>query len=324
MSGHAVRQRFVREFRGLSVNSRDLAVTVVASYILQVAAAVAAGWWLLQPPVSLAEGLVVVLLMLFIGTRLRGFNNIVHECSHFAFTERREDNVLLGSICASMVLGTFASYRDEHITHHAHVGDYDHDLDLQGIRKFRLEDPLTARTVLRHVLTPLLGLHLPYYLRVSLSPRDGRAFRIMKLGLIAGAVLLLAVDPLAALLMVWVPFAWVYPTINYWTDCIDHGGLIGSRDELQASRNFAVPRRLRALLFPRNDCFHLVHHLFPQVPSQHLEACHQRLMSDAEYRTRVLGAEGKPTAGRRDVDEPGWTVALQRLFQTPKAHPPAN
>lgn len=293
----------MREFKGLSMYSRRKSVMIVGSYILQVIVAMSLGYWILQSPLSLPTGLALAIVILFIGTRLRGLNNIVHECSHFTFSKRREDNVLFGSICASLVLGCFADYRDEHMTHHAHLGDYDKDLDLQGIREFHLEEPLTPRTLLRHILTPLLGLHLRHYLNVNLSARDGTAYRALKIGLIATAVALLAVDPLAALLLVWLPYVWVYTAMNYWTDCIDHAGLVGSDDELDASRNFLVPRQLRAFLFPRNDCYHLVHHLFPQVPARHYDACHARLMNHPEYRARMEGgavqdsADGRAAAG---------------------------
>lgn len=286
MSGTAVRHQFVREFRRLAVNRRIVAVLIVASYFLQVIAAIGLGWWLLQLPFSGYTAAGVATLMLFIGTRLRGFNNIVHECCHFAFSERREDNVLLGSICAAVILGCFRDYRDEHMTHHAHIGDYEQDRDLQRIRALRIEEPLTPRTVARHAMMVVSGRYLPYYLGVNLSSRDGQAFLVMKAGLIALAVLFLILDPVAAVLLVWLPYVWVFTAINYLTDCIDHAGLIGAGDELDSSRNLPLPTPLRVVFFPRNDCFHLVHHLFPQVPTRHLNACHDRLLSHPEYRAR--------------------------------------
>ncbi|MEO1468088.1 MAG: hypothetical protein AAFV86_03455, partial [Pseudomonadota bacterium] len=40
------------------------------------------------------------------------------------------------------------------------------------------------------------------------------------------------------------------------------------------------------IVFPRNDCFHLIHHLFPTVPADHLDYCHERLLGDPAYRER--------------------------------------
>lgn len=283
MSAHTLRRSFMRNFSGLRKNARATAIAILAGYTAELFGAVALGHWLLQRPPALATVLPIAALMLFIGTRLRGFNNIVHECSHATFTERRQDNVLYGSYCAAMVFGCFRDYRDDHLTHHAHLGDYAQDRDLQGIRALRLEAALTPRTVLRHMLTPILGLHFRYYLRIDLSARDGRAFLALKLALVAATLALAWAAPLTALLFVLIPFLWIFTALNYWTDCIDHGGLLDSGDELTASRNVPLPLPLRVVLFPRNDCFHLVHHLFPQVPSQHLEACHRQLLAHSDY-----------------------------------------
>jgi len=302
MSGQKIRQQFTKSFRGLSVYTRTTAVIVVASYIAQVAAAMIAGYWLLQQPQSFLTGIGVAAAMLFVGTRLRGLNNIVHECSHFTFSQRREDNVVFGSICASLVLGCFQDYRKKHMTHHAHLGDYERDLDLQGIRVFRLEEPLTPRTLLRHLLTPIFALHLPHYLSIDLSGTDGRVYRILKIALIAAAIAALAFDPLAAALLIWVPFLWIYSAINYWTDCVDHAGLVESGEELTSSRNVLMPKQLSAILFPRNDCYHLVHHLFPHVPARHLGECHKQLMTNRQYRERVAGGPAVASQRKGTVD----------------------
>ncbi len=303
MSGHAVRQQFIRKFRGLRGNTRRISGLIVASYVLQVMASIGLGYWLLQQPLTAPTGLGVAVVVFFIGTRLRGFNNIVHECSHFTFTQRREDNVLFGSICSSLLLGSFRAYRDEHMTHHAHCGDYEKDLDLQSKREFRLEDPLTPRTILRHALTPVFGLHLRQIPKANLSARDGELYRALKIGLIAAAIVFLLLDPLAALVLVWVPFIWVYSAINYWTECIDHAGLVGSEDDLESSRNFLIPKQLRVILFPRNDCFHLTHHLFPQVPSRHLDACHEQLLTHPDYRARTEGSRAQGSVGSQKMVE---------------------
>lgn len=302
MSGLSIRQQYMRQFKGLGRTSRAGAYAIVAGYLAQLLAAGGLGYWILSGPVNWLGGLALAIIVFFIATRLRGFNNIVHECTHYSFSEDRATDTRLGSFCASMILGCFRDYRDEHLTHHAHLGDYDRDMDLHGIRDLRLEAPLTGPTVLRHILTPLFGLHLPYYLNPDLSAKDGRLFWALKIALIAGALLFLIHDPLRALILVWIPYVWAFTALNYWTDCIDHGGLLESGDELDASRNFVVPRAIRAIVFPRNDCFHLVHHLFPQVPSGHLETCHEKLMSHPAYRER---AESGRMAGPIPMREPG-------------------
>jgi len=291
MQGHSVRKDYMRKFAGLTKSSRIVAAAIVANYLAQVLGAIAVGYVVLQNPMTATNGLIVAVLAIFIGTRLRGFNNIVHECSHFTFSQKREDNVWLGSFCASMVLGCYQDYRDEHLTHHMHLGDYEKDMDLNGLRELRLEEKLSAATIIRHIVTPFLGLHLPYYLGINLSRRDGAGFRAMKISLILLATLFLLVAPIPALLLVWIPFVWVYSSINYWTDCMDHGGVLHAEDELESSRNMLAPSPIRMLFFPRNDCFHLVHHLFPQVPAQHLESCHNQLLAHPDYLATTTRAD---------------------------------
>lgn len=274
----------MRDFRALGRHSRAASVAIVASYTVQVLAAIGFGTWLLQGPQTGWTIFGVVLTVVFIGTRLRGFNNIVHECSHASFSERREDNRRLGSYCASFTLGCFHNYRDDHMTHHAHLGDMEHDEDLKAIRRLHLEDPLTPATILRHVLTPLVGLHLPYYFKINMSKRDGLGFLAMKIAILVIGAVFLVVAPVPAFFLYWLPLFWVFPSINYWTDCVDHGGLFENGSELESSRNMVLPKAIRTFLFPRNDCFHLVHHLFPLVPSHHLEQCHEKLMTDVAYR----------------------------------------
>lgn len=287
MSGRTVRKQFMKEFRGMRRNSEGIAALTVASYIAQISIAIGLGYWILQLHLSAATGLALAFLVLFTGTRIRGLNNIVHECSHFSFCESRKGNILFGKLCASLALNCFRDYREEHMSHHAHLGDYENDLDFQRLRSLRIEDPLTPGTVLRHGLTALCGLHLPYYVNINLRAGDGEGFRVLKLALIAAAAVFLILAPVEAIILVGLPFLWVYPAINYLTDCVDHGGLMEAGDELEASRNLLIPKQLRVLLFPRNDCYHLVHHLFPQVPTDHLGTCHMRLLSHPAYQARA-------------------------------------
>lgn len=295
MSGHTLRTRYMRHFTGLSRYSSLNGRLIVASYFAQIVAALASGHVVLHYTTGWTSYALLGFFMVFVATRLRGLNNIVHECCHASFVEDRAENQLLGSICASAILSCYKDYRDEHLTHHQHLGDYEHDLDLQGIEDLRLHDPLTVKTFLRHLVTPFIGRHLPYYLGANMSARDGKGFLIFKVALIAAAFVFLAFQPLTALVMVFTPFLLIYSAMNYWTDCMDHAGLIESDDELEASRNILAPGVLRWLLFPRSDCFHLVHHLFPQVPARHLESCHQLLEWDAEYSAR-------PNASKRSEE----------------------
>lgn len=286
MSAKHLRERFVRDFITLDKYPDVAAWGLVALYCVQIPGAALLGAWLLSGGVSALEGVGILLLMLFIGTRFRGLNNIVHECTHASFASSRAANTRIGKVCSALCLGSFVDYRHEHLSHHAHLGDYEHDLDLQGIEAMGLHDPLTPRVLLRHILTPLTLRHLPYYLSINLSARDGRGYQAMKLGLLALVTLLIVLFPLTAALFVIFPYLVIFTGLNYWADCLDHAGLVPGDDDLDASRNVLAPRALSWLLFPRNDGYHLVHHLFPNVPARHLPAAHGVLLTDPVYRAQ--------------------------------------
>ena len=295
-----MRQRYMRQFAGLEKYARPVGWLIVGFYFAQILAAGIVGHLLLSSGITAWTVLGAILLAVFMATRLRGLNNIVHECSHFTFTSHRQDNVRLGSICASAVLSCYHDYRDEHLSHHAHLGDYDHDMDLAGIEAMRIHEPLTPANILRHLSNPFWGRHLPYYLNPNLSPRDGEGYWALKVGLVAAAFAFTLWQPVSGMFMVLLPYLFLYPTLNYWTDCLDHAGVVGAEDELDASRNVLAPKLLRVIFFPRNDCFHLVHHLFPHIPARHLEASHKVLSEDAFYQEKenavkpVLAPSGKP------------------------------
>ena len=292
MTGQEIRRQFMREFTGMTRYSRGNAWAIVAIYVAQILLGVAAGHYLLSLGWSFMTVVLMVLTSVFIGTRLRGLNNIVHECTHSSFSENRGDNETIGRTCAAILTGCFKQYKDDHLSHHAHLGDYEHDREMSPIEKFRLHEPLTPKTILRHVITPLLGRHLKMYSGINLSTGDGIHFFGLKISLLVAIGVFSYLQPLTSFLFVIVPLFYLFPTFNFWTDCLDHAGIVGEEDELEASRNVLAPLPLRLIFFPRNDCFHLVHHLFPQVPARHLETAHVALTKNETYKS--LGTAVRP------------------------------
>lgn len=286
MSGQSLRRKYILRFFGMARYSRSIAWTIVCAYFGLILASIWFGHYLLSLPASAWTVVMMVATAVFIGTRLRGINNIVHECCHSTFSEDRQDNVLIGRVCASTLMKTFRKYRDDHLSHHANNGDYESDAEFAVIQKFRLHDPLNWRTITRHIITPVLGRHLRAYTGINLSADDGRFFVFFKLALLALIVAFTVFAPLTSLTFVIVPLFYIYPTLNFWTDCLDHAGLVGANDEIESSRNVLAPSLVRLLFFPRNDSYHLVHHLFPQIPARHLDFAHRELCKDPNYRSQ--------------------------------------
>jgi len=296
MSGQLIRQKFMRRFVGMTRYSRLTAWLIFSAYLAQIIGGILVGDYLLSLSLSASTVVLMVLTALFIGTRLRGLNNIVHECTHSSFSDHREDNVLFGRLCASILTGCFKQYKADHLSHHAHLGDYEHDREMGAIEKFGLHEPLTRTKILQLFVTPLLGRHLKMYSGVNLSGGDGAFFLGLKIVLLFAVSISALFFPATVALFVLLPWFYIFPTLNFWTDCLDHAGVVGVKDELEASRNVLAPWPMRLLFFPRNDCFHLIHHLFPQLPARHLKAAHAELSEDPSYRGQPLAVGRAPRA----------------------------
>lgn len=258
---------------------------VALSYPLQIVGVVSVGFWMWR---ETGYGWLFALAAFVISaTRFRGINNIIHECCHFTFAHNKATNYSIGRLCAALTFFSFQDYRDSHMTHHVHLGDSERDEDFRLRQRFGFGEQLTAQRILKHICTPLLLRHFPDYFAFRLvhEKSDGAAYTFFKLAYLAVIFALLAVYPVETMIFFVAPFVLGFTAINYWTDCVDHAGLITDVDPLLQSRNAKVPKLLRPLLFPRNDSFHLVHHLFPAVPARHYPLCHRLLLEDVDYRS---------------------------------------
>lgn len=227
----------------------------------------------------------------FIGTRFRALSNLMHECSHYSLTTDREWNNRFGRLLSIPLLASFDRFRSTHFSHHQHTGDSALDLDFLGYEKFRFDEPLTRPAILRHLWVTLTLRHVPSFVgRTFFVRSDPPLYKALRLAFPGGILAILAISgPLSApalivTLYLIIPYATTFQIINYWTDVVDHAGLFDNADELHKTRNAVVENAvLRAILFPRHDCFHLVHHLFPTVPAAQLPAFHEELKSDPTY-----------------------------------------
>lgn len=224
---------------------------------------------------------ITVAAAMLIASLLKGLNNIVHECSHHAFSRDRAFNERVGAILCVVLLMDYASYKTEHGSHHRFLGDYARDLDFGARRPLAHDRPFTWRRVLVHLATlRFLWFYLP---RLHLTRRAHLAGFIGLALVFAG---LLAAGACQAALALALAHAVFLTLLRFLLDVVDHGGLyVAEVDELYKSRNFIIGNFvLRCVLFPRNDCYHLIHHLYPYLPVASFGEVHAILMEDPEYR----------------------------------------
>lgn len=225
------------------------------------------------------------LAIVFIGTRFRAVNNMSHECLHGTYAKSRSVNEFFGHIFAIVELSSFLTVRREHFTHHRHLGNFDLDMDFRHLEKFGFDAPMDATAWRTHLKNALLFRHFGTYFFVVLFDRTEPLWA--QIARTAYVVLLIASFirwPIGVTLYVIVPFLTSYQIQKYLTDFLDHGGLLLNQDAIYKTRNFVIQNPLlRSIFFPRTDCYHLVHHLFPSLCIERLSTAHRRLMDDPKY-----------------------------------------
>jgi fatty acid desaturase len=236
-----------------------------------------------RAPVAGAVGYVLALFV--IGSRFRAIGNMVHETCHRTLVRGARANVILGHLLSFVDFTDYETYCRDHHSHHRHLGDPERDLDFRP-RKRLFDAP--GSVAWKHVVRPLLLLHVPSYIdpviyRAADPPWVRGARVAYTTGLLALGGLVIGWNHL--LLYYLIPYVTTYQMFRYWSDAADHAGIIERPDPFERARNHDLPL-LNWLLFPHNDQFHLVHHLYPAVPTTNLALVHDVLMVDPEYAQR--------------------------------------
>lgn len=238
----------------------------------------------------------ITLLAFLTATRLRALGNIMHECTHGHFFTSRGANNRLGQVIGVCLLQSYRKYAQDHKTHHSHLAEVRLDRDLaryQGAHK---------RKGVANNFWDQLRLALNWQcLRAGLSIRvwertDSLVTNLARLlwilFIMAAIAFWLKSFAIAGVLLCLFLF---YPVLCVWSDLADHfleltetkhpdAAAAATEQKLAAlpvtlSRNHIFSSRLlNLILLPRNDGFHLVHHLFPATPIVHYPAKHHELM----------------------------------------------
>lgn len=271
MEGYTYRKSTVQAAMIGCINVFVLVVASVACYCLCLAYPVS---WSLYP-----------LMLFFLGARFRAINNISHECYHYSFCDSRDLNRTFGELFAILELSSFKTIQKEHFAHHKYLGDLERDLDLRGLGKYGLSREPSREVFFEHLKRALtldwgrLPISICWFDRKS--PVWARCVRIVFLGLLVGVAFCYLWYFIAFIIL---PYFYAFQVHKYLMDVIDHGGLVGNSDKYIKTRNFMVRNKVLSwVLLPRNDGYHLVHHLYPALSVEVLPKVHRFLLLDSRY-----------------------------------------
>jgi fatty acid desaturase len=225
--------------------------------------------------------LICPMVWYFCALRLRGFECLLHEASHFNWTRRRWLNDILANLMvAPIVLVTVKSYRRSHTKHHVLFGTAS-DTDKNRLELIKADD-LDRRTITSLIRGLMIRLkcHQLIWLRdlnflgeILLYFLPWHCFIvILPLALLVG---------FATSLKLWliyylVPLMVFLPPLRLLVESGKH--VYRNTSSVFEASVITKGRVLRYLLYPHNDSFHGLHHLVPGIPHHRLKQAHRFLI----------------------------------------------
>ena len=223
-----------------------------------------------------------------------------HEASHFSlFRERRFNDIWCDLFLSGPIGISVASYRNKHMTHHAHLGS-NQDQDSYPYR-FDIKGSAALARVMALTLTGALGLWLIFekYLK-PLACKTVDAVNaphwVAPMATIAFNGTLLGLCILSGHWYLYF-LLWVYPiiavaiTLNVIRTVAEHQPedfpkfRDGAETAMRPVARTTVPNWLEKwMLYQANFNYHIEHHLYPAVPQHNLAHLHRRLVDGGFYR----------------------------------------
>ncbi|MDR5804893.1 fatty acid desaturase family protein [Caballeronia sp. LZ001] len=214
----------------------------------------------------------------WIGNRQRALGNLLHDAAHRNLATSRQLNDALGRLLiAPPLLNSLAIYRESHAHHHAWLGDPQADPDYIHV------GPAPGDGWWRPYMTVLVtprtwAASIFGHLHSPKAPLARKARIVTWWIAVLGAVTLLAgIHVAAAFISLWIlARATTFHLITTFREFCDHfgrqpGGIFNYTRDISARSIW------RRIIHPRNNGYHLTHHLMPSVPYHRLPKAQRRL-----------------------------------------------
>jgi len=221
---------------------------------------------------------------------------IQHDCGHHSFFRSRRANDVLGVLCGVITVTPYYLWRRTHARHHATSGNLDHrgqgDIHTLTIDEFTAKSfwGRVAYRLYRHPLVMFfIGAPFMFLIRHRLTygipkswRRERNSVHHTNLGIALVIILLLLTIGWQAMLLVWMPVAFLAAAVGSWMFFVQHQFEDAywqpkktwdfTDAALEGSSYYRLPHLLH--WFTGNIGYHHIHHLNSRIPNYHLACCH--------------------------------------------------
>lgn len=241
------------------------------------------------------------LALVVIGNRQRALGNILHDAGHRNLCrDSRINDALARALVAPLLFTSLTRYRETHWQHHLALGRRWHDPDRLEIPSEPPQHWLTSYQ--RHLCNgPLWWGSFAGHLASSEVAKSSKFFIVVWWTAALGVLHATGGAHFALVFAVlWLlARGSVFHLITTMREMCDHFGL-------QPGGVFTFTRDMdcrglwRQLFHPRNNGYHLTHHLLPAVPYYRLPETHRMFRATAVYQAKAQVCDGY-FAGRTAV-----------------------
>lgn len=255
------------------------------------------------------ESWLAPLVVIVVANRQRALGNILHDAGHRnLWRDRRRNDLAARLLVAPLLFASLSNYRAGHISHHMSLGDVSADPDFLPIpvnapRRWR--GSFAAQFFSASAWRGSFAGHL-------LAPGVSAASRVYIVAwwicALAAMLVMAGAAFTAVFVLLWLlARATVFHAITTFREMCDHFGLRPG-GVLSFTRDMTCHGFWRALIHPRNNGYHLTHHLLPAVPYYRLPEAQALFCTSPLYRARAQVCRtyfSGPTAVTCDWQSPG-------------------
>lgn len=237
---------------------------------------------------ALHEPWTLPITLLVLGNRQRALGNILHDASHRNLTrDRRLNDLVTGALIAPLLFVSLSHYRELHFRHHLDLGGQGADPDLIPIPAVKARSWRAALALNVLSMRAVLGSTFGHLLDRAV-PLAGRLYLLAWWTLLVSVLMLTAGTGKAlAILTLWLAArATVFHVITTFREMCDHHGL-SPGGVFSFTRDITSAGLWTLLFHPRNNAYHLSHHLLPAIPYYRLPEAQRVFATLPEYQERA-------------------------------------